>query len=465
MDEQSKVIIVGAGITGLSVAWRLAQNNVPFILIESSSRPGGQIRTLTQNGYVFETGPNTSSISNPEVIELFEYLSPDAEIEVASETAKKRLVLFKGHLKALPDGPVSGVFTPLFTLRDKIKVLGEPFYRKGNNPYESVGKLAERRLGKSIVNYAVDPFVGGIYAGDPYKLTTKFALPKLYALEQTYGSFIKGAIRKMREPRTARDKLATKEVFSAQGGLETIVDALAEKVSRVGKIYFSSHIDHVEQLENSGWRVSFTAADGEKHVTEANYYVTTVRSDKLDAILPNSIIPHLTPIQTLRYAPIWEVAVGFDHYKGDNTQSFGVLVPSVEKRNLLGILYPSDCFALRVPYDDSRLFTLFMGGERDYDKLKGKTEDEIIRIALDELYNIQSIPHSLDPSLVHLSFFEKAIPQYGPDSGERLNAIRFIEERFTGLFLAGAIRDGIGMAHRIKQGSDIGLAIVKKELY
>ena len=95
---------------------------------------------------------------------------------------------------------------------------------------KKLADLVKRRMGQSYLDYAVDPFISGIYAGDPTKLVTKYAMPKLWKLEQEYGSFIKGAIKKAKLPKPDRDKKATKEVFSAKGGLGNLIKALTEAI-------------------------------------------------------------------------------------------------------------------------------------------------------------------------------------------------------------------------------------------
>lgn len=461
--DSPRVVIVGGGITALSVAWRLAEAKVPFIILERTDRIGGQIRTLRHAGYTFETGPNTSTISNPEVTEIFDYAAPTAQLELASSRSKKRLIWKGDRFHSLPSDFLSGLSTPLFSLSDKLHLLGEPFRCRGTNPDESIGAMAERRLGKTFVRYAIEPFVGGIYAGDPYLLTTRHALPKLYALEAKYGSFIRGAIAKMRERKSQREKRATKAVFSAVGGFENLIHALGEKVSAIGKIILEAYIIETQYNPGKGWEITYETVERCRETISVPHYVTTVRADQLSGVLPHDILRYLEPITKLKYAPIIELAIGFDHYCGHSTRAFGGLVPSCENRNLLGILYPSDCFSERVPHADSRLFTLFMEGTRDHDRLKELSEEEIIALALKELYTMQGIAPTETPSLIHLTRFPKAIPQYGIDSGARLERIAELEEAYSGLYLAGAIRDGIGMAQRIKQGSDIGLSIAQSE--
>lgn len=455
-----KVVIVGAGLTGLTLAWRLAEANIPFLLLEKKDRLGGQIHTQREKGYTFEIGPNTGTISFPEVALFFEELYPLATLETAHRNAYTRLIAKHSKLYPLPSGLGSGITTSLFTFKDKLNILWEPFRKKGQDPLESVGSLAERRLGKSIVQYAVDPFVGGIYASDPYFLTAQYALPKLYKLEQQYGSFIRGAIVKAKKRKTIEQKKVTKEVFSAIGGLQNIIEALYQKISQKGEIKLSTNIRHVCYNESDQWTISFQTQGGEVEEIKTPYYITTVRGDELPSVVPKEIGSQIDPIKQIPYAPIWEIAVGFDHYQGDQRKAFGALVPSCERKNILGILFPSDCFQGRVPYSDSRLFTLFMGGLRDGDKLKGLTDETIINIGIKELYTLLRIPNSLSPDLVHLSYFPKAIPQYGIDSPARLHCIQAVEEKYKGLILAGGIKDGIGMAHRIKQAFDIAKKIV-----
>ena len=182
--QQTDILIIGAGLTGLTTGFWLTRAGKDIHILEKADRVGGQIHTFREKDFVYESGPNTGVVSYPEVAELFEALSPACALETAREESKRRLIWKGNRFRALPSGLFSAVTTPLFTLGDKFRILGEPFRAKGNNPDESVGELAARRLGKSFLHYAVDPFLSGVYAGDPMKLVTRYALPKLYNLEQ-----------------------------------------------------------------------------------------------------------------------------------------------------------------------------------------------------------------------------------------------------------------------------------------
>ena len=236
------IAIIGGGITGLTAAYYLKKAGLRFKVFEKSDHLGGVIRTVNDGDFLYETGPNSGVLGNAEMAELFEEIKKDCKIELADHSSARRLIWKKNKWHALPSGPVSAVTTPLFSLYDKFRILGEPFRKRGANPHESLAGLVRRRMGKSFLNYAIDPFILGIYAGDPEYIVPKYALPKLYNLEQKYGSFIGGTIKKRKEPKSDRDQKATREIFSAEGGLEQITRAL---VKNIGEENIIKNIDDV----------------------------------------------------------------------------------------------------------------------------------------------------------------------------------------------------------------------------
>lgn len=460
IDKEIPVVIIGGGLTGLSLAAQLDMEGLPFVLLERSDRVGGQVRTLRENGFVYEVGPNTGTISTPEVAELFEYAAPDAELEVADSAANSRWIWKGNRFYPIPSGLWGGLTTPLYSWRDKLGMPLEPFRRKGTNPNETVGELAERRLGKSIVDYTIDPFIGGIYAGDPYQLVTRLALPKLYNLEQKYGSFIGGALRKAREPKSDRERKATKKIFSAVGGLEHLIASVVQKVVRTGRIELEVREIMIEE-EGKSWVTSFVDAHGERHSLVSQHVVTTVRADILPSLFPNEWQGYFTNIATLPYAPVAEVSVGFKHLPHIPRAAFGALVPSREKRDVLGILFPSSCFRGRTEYSDGALFTVFMGGLRNREMFVDSSEEQLMRLGLEELYLMMKIPRGIQPDMVHIERYPKAIPQYDLATDARHNDIKRIEMAYPGLHLAGGMIGGIGMANRITQGMELGKMIAE----
>ena len=441
--------MIGAGLTGLSTAFHLHRQGRDVVILEKADRVGGQIHTYHENGFTFESGPNTGVVSFPEVAELFQMLEGSCQLEIARESSKRRLIWKGDRFHELPSSPVSAITTPLFRLSDKFRILGEPWRKKGTDPDEPVGALAARRLGKSFYEYAVDPFVSGVYAGDPMKLTTRYALPKLYNLEANYGSFIRGAIAKAKEPKTDRDRLATKKVFSAVGGLQRLVEALSKDL----RIITSANNLKVMPTADGQWSCTY---NGTEEIV-CRKVVTTVGAYALPALLPFIPEAQMQKMSNLFYAPIIQVILGVKNACGLDFPAFGGLVPSKEQKRVLGILFPSSCFEQRCP-DGGALYSYFIGGARHTDYLQ-KSDDEIREITLEAFHSMLKYPADMQPDLLRIFRHEHAIPQYWSDSGERFATIEALQQQYPGLILAGNMRDGIGMGNRIHQGATIANSI------
>lgn len=441
-----QVAIIGAGITGLTAAFYLKKAGVDFTVFEKSDNTGGVISTKTKNGFIYETGPNTGTISNAETVELFEQLEKDVNIEHADETAKKRLILKNNRWEVLPGGIIQGIKTNLFTPKDKIRLLGEPFRKPGANPEETVAGLVKRRMGKSFLDYAIDPFISGIYAGDTNKLVTKYALPKLYNLEQQYGSFIGGAIKKGREKKSEQEKKVNKKIFSAKGGLSQIINALVKNI-QPENILLNQNIE-IEKTD-TGYKIGDTSF---------SHVISTVNAGQIKAVLPFLADNVLASITNLNYAKVVEITLGFNHWKGIDINAFGGLIPSKEQKNILGILFMSTLFKNRAP-EKGALITSFVGGTKK-EFLTEMKETELLELLKPELTKLLGLPE-FAPDLIQLHYHKNAIAQYDKSSKNRLLSIKNIEEQNPNLFLAGSIKDGVGMADRIKQATAIAKQIIQ----
>jgi oxygen-dependent protoporphyrinogen oxidase len=448
-SKRADVVIIGAGLTGLTMAYYLKKSGINPLVLERSEKPGGVIRTYSEGGFNYESGPNTGVLSTIEIAALFDELKESCTLETGNRDSKKRYILKDGRWQALPSGLFSAISTPLFTLKDKFRILGEPFRKPGSDPDESVADMVIRRLGRSYLDYAVDPFISGIYAGDPARLVTRYALPKLYALEHNYGSFIKGSVAKSREKKSDEEKKATKEVFSVSGGLGNLISALTLKTG------YDSVICGISDLKimysNPGFSICFSTPDGQDHNIITSRVVSTAGSASLPGIFPFLSHETLSPILDLEYAGIVQVAVGYNDWTGFPLDAFGGLVPSREKKEILGILFPSAIFKDRAP-ENGALLSVFLGGIKNKEAI-GKSDNEIRNIVLNEIQSTMMV--NINPDLFKIFRYEHAIPQYGKSTGQRLDRIRKLEDQYPGLVLAGNIRDGIGMADRVKQARSI----------
>lgn len=444
------IVIIGAGVTGLTLAHHLHKNNKSFLVLEKADRPGGVVNTKKKDGFVYESGPNSGVIGQPEVVALFDELGESITLEKGNDLVKIRYVLKNGEWHALPSNPKLAITTPLFSLKDKLRVLGEPFRSPGINPDESLADMVKRRLGKSFLDYAIDPFILGVYAGDPSMLIPRYALPKLYNLEQDYGSFIKGAIKKRKEPKTDLEKRTDRAVFSFQGGLSTLTDALFQSAGPQNFL-FGVQDTIISPTENGTYTISFSNADG-KQVITADKVVTTTGAIGLQSMLPFIEERQMADLTNLKYARVVEIALGFNKWEGRSLDGFGGLIPHKEKRNLLGVLFMSSLFKNRAPAGGA-LLSIFMGGIRN-ESLCDLDDKELLSVLEREFKDLMKI-RDFNPQLIDIKRYSHAIPQYAINTGDRLNAIEEVQNEFPGLIIAGNLRDGIGMADRIKQATHI----------
>ncbi len=177
-----EVAIIGAGISGLSVAFFLKRAGVGVLVLEAEEDVGGTMRSRRLNGYLVELGPNSALETTPLFQELIAAAGLADERVYASEAARNRYIFRDGELHPLPLTPLAFLRSRLWSWKGKLRVLAEPFHGRVDRE-ESVADFVRRRVGREFLDYAVNPFVAGIYAGDPERLSVRFAFPQLYALE------------------------------------------------------------------------------------------------------------------------------------------------------------------------------------------------------------------------------------------------------------------------------------------
>ncbi|MFO7830113.1 MAG: protoporphyrinogen oxidase, partial [Bacteroidales bacterium] len=196
---------------------------------------------------------------------------------------------------------------------------------------------------------------------------------------------------------------------------------------------------------------------GEQLVIRSEMVVTTIGSYALPDLFPSFEKQLWKDIQSMNYAGVAQVAIGFKNWKGLSIQAFGGLVPSKEKKDILGILFPSSIFTGRAPKEGA-LLSVFLGGIKK-PHLVEMSDEQIIKIAKEEVE--KTLQTKNEPDLIKVFKYQYAIPQYDNLTEPKLAAIKNIENKFPGLILAGNIRDGIGMADRVKQAKNITKQMIR----
>jgi oxygen-dependent protoporphyrinogen oxidase len=303
------------------------------------------------------------------------------------------------------------------------------------------------------LDYAIDPFILGVYAGNPSYLIPRFALPKLYNLEQNYGSLIKGSIKLAREKskkNPQHKKETSNRIFSAEGGLSQLTNSLYESAGKENFLLGVSQL-RINPTDN-GFIIQGIKSDGKDLEIYAKNVITTVGAHQLNELLPFIDKKLIHKIDNLVYAKVVQVTIGFKEWKGMPLDAFGGLIPFKEKHDSLGILFPSAFLKNRAPQDGA-LLSVFMGGVRRPEMIK-KSDEELKGIVSKEICSLMNI-NTFKPDLFKIFRYQEAIPQYGSDCEARFEALDIIANQYPNLIIGGNLRDGIGMADRIQQGKEL----------
>jgi protoporphyrinogen/coproporphyrinogen III oxidase len=445
------VAVIGAGITGLTAAFYLKRRGVPVTLYEASDRVGGVIGTVVRDGYIAESGPNTLLETSPRIGELVRDAGLQSRRIDADPKADARYIVRHKRPIAVPSSPIGFVRSELFTPRAKLAVLREPFVtRRSDGVDESVAEFVERRLNGEILDVAVDAMVAGIYAGDPKKLSVTHAFPRLKALEDNYGSLIKGQIlgarARKRAGRIAPNRAAK---ISFDNGLQVLPDALAALLG--GAVRLNTTVMKLART-GEGWSVHLRSG-GETRVASHDaviYCGTAHRLAELQIDAPERL--ELATFSEVRYAPVASVVLGFRREDvAHPCDGFGMLVPGVEGFNVLGTIFSSALFPNRAPAGHV-LLTTYVGGERQ-PQLASKSSDELTALVQRDLGVLLGVSGAATVS--ECVYVEKAIPQYNVGYGRFKQLLTEIEAKSPGLFFAGSFRDGVSLSDAILSGFNV----------
>lgn len=433
------VVVVGGGIAGLTVAWRLQQAGRSVVLFEASDRVGGAIRTLDVDGVLLEQGPQSLRGAGPATGALVRDLGLSGQVVPASPASRQRLLLHQGRLQALPDGLLAlfrGGPVPIAVVA---RALLEPFVRRGWTPGESVDALVRRRFGPGIAEPVLDAVVGGIYAGDSRQLEAESAFPSLVERERRFGSVLWGLLLGGRSP----DSGLPKGAFTFDDGVETLPLALGMKLG--GAVQLRTPVHRVESVPG-GVRVHL--AD---RVVSARHAVVAVPPDVAAQIVP----PWAQVAETIPAAPVAAVHLGWPAGKGPPIDGFGWLAPSTERQDCLGVIWVSSVFPHLSQGLD--LVRVMIGGSRA-PQLATLSERALVHHAMDVICKVQGVVG--EPELSQVAAHRPGIPQYvaGHADGVRqlrglLPGVHPIGWGFSGVGLTQGLSEAQALADRLITGA------------
>ncbi|HIP43594.1 MAG TPA: protoporphyrinogen oxidase [Aquifex aeolicus] len=421
-----EVVIVGSGISGLSVAYRLKKKDIDVVVYEKDDYIGGTIKTVIQNGYLMEMGPQTL-LANEEVLNFLKEIG--LKPVEASPWAKYRFIYKRRKLISLPLSPREFLMSPLLSLTSKLKVFLE-YFKKGVEDDIPIADFVRNHFGDEFLNYIVSPFLSGVYAGDPEKLSLKYATPKLYEVQRKYGSLIKAFLKEKR--------------FTPRGKLVSFEEGMSELPKKLAQ-YLEVHTENVVlRMRKHEDRFKLDVR-GKK--IESKSVVVASPAYTSSYLLKEISFSASEEFDRIDYPPVVVVNVGV---VGDIPQGFGFLVPRVEGKRILGAMFMSKLFPGRAP-QGKELLSVFLGGATDRDVIHLSDEEiiETVERELKEILNIKNLDY------VKIERWKRAIPQYNVGYGKFLELSRDMEKDYPGLFLTGNWLHGVSMGDSIKASEKI----------
>ena len=453
-----KTGIVGAGISGLATAQAiLAQDsNSEVVVFEAKARTGGKVRTqITPEGFLCEWGVNGFLDKSPRTLELCKEIGLNPVS--ADEAAKKRYVYSEGRLHQLPENPPQFLTSNLLSITGRIRVIGEVFSGKTRKADESLEEFGTRHLGREAFEKLVDPMASGVFAGDARTMSLKSCFPRIHEVESEHGSLIRGLIRLQRAARRAGDSNTPGPgpgglLTSFQGGMSVLTDALTVGLGSRVRVQSA-----VRSASRNGDLYTVHLEDGSSE--EFDSLILAAPAHAQAAIL-GDMAPGISELlKEIPYPPLAVVCLGYSVEKaGHCLDGFGFLVPSREKRGLLGAVVDSNIFPGRAP-DGSVLFRALVGGARS-PHLAEQADHQLIDRVRSELRDILGL--SAEPDFVSLYRHEKAIPQYLVGHSGRLDAIDQQLKPFPGLVLTGNAYRGVSLNDCVLNASRVAQTLAGK---
>jgi oxygen-dependent protoporphyrinogen oxidase len=446
-----KAIIVGGGISGLATAFYLQRKaheqsvDLEVTVLEKEGSPGGKIRSIKDQGYLCEWGPNGFLDSKPQTLVLCEQLGVSRHLLRSNDNARKRYIFSSGMLHRLPENGLSFFASKLISWPGKLRLAMEPF-AKGcpAGVDETLAAFGRRRLGKEALQKLIAPMVSGIFAGDPETMSLKSCFPRIAELESEYGGLVMAMVLLARKKR--RERAEGKVVSSAAGpggvltsfreGIQQLTDSLADSLGQ-GVVKTGQDVIEIK----SGKSVPYRVRTGTREI-DADMVIVAAPSYAAAEMVRHERRDIAEILEEIPYASMTVACFGYERENIEhNLDGFGYLIPKEEGMATLGTLWDSSIFVKRAP--EGHVLLRSMLGGACFPEYLELPDDEVIERVRKDLKKTMGIEAS--PSFVRIFRHEKAIPQYTVGPGARLKALEESQRSIPGLIFTGNSYRGIGL--------------------
>jgi oxygen-dependent protoporphyrinogen oxidase len=465
---KEKVLVIGAGISGLACACRLKQLGVRCAVLEGSERAGGLIATVRRNGFLFETGPQCPRFPAP-VWRLVQELNLESEF-VAGDPKAKRYIFSGGRLHPAPFSPTGLLATRLVGARSKYRILTEAF-RHSRPPAheESLSEFVERKFGQDVLDNLVDPIISTVFLGDSHKMARESAFPALVRWEREQGSLVRGAIRARKSKRDERTSngltadsrrngatLHVTQALPSLGSFRSGMGRLAERLSQElrTEIRFRTRVVSIEPLRGdngttkAGWKVRLL--NGEEITVD--HLILAVPAYAAAELLEIKLPQLAAELKAIEYAPMCVVSSAYDRSQVTNKlDGFGFMVPRTEGLKTICTFWNSSLFGERAP--DGRVLMTSFAGRESSDRLGATSEEEFAQVV--EAENARILGITNEPVDRQVWKDAHALPQYNVGHGRRVSEISRILSTQPNLHLVGNFLRGRSIGECVEVGCGV----------
>ncbi len=455
------ILVIGAGAAGLAAAMRLEDAVrsgaiASYKLVDAAPQTGGMIRTVEQDGYLLESGPDMFFAEKPEVTEIAGRLGLARELIMTNPLMRRSFLAAGGRLRAMPEGffmtapsrlwpfLFSGIAGP----GTKLRMAMEPFVpAKKTTEDESVASFVRRRFGAGALRRIAQPMIGGIYAGDPERLSARWAMPKFVEWERRCGSVVRGLKTKGADAALRPGVLSAGPRYSLfqsfRRGMGTLSRAMTNSLN-VGHLQMGAAVTRLEAIEG-GW-----SAEVGGRTLRCRSVILALPAPAA-ARLVRTAVPDLADLLArVRYESCATVQVGWERAKiGHPLNGLGFVAPADDGLPLMAGSFSSVKFEGRAP-ESKTLLRFFAGGAfgRQWTELSDRELWDAIRPCATELLGLQG-----EPEFVRVSRHPDSMPQYEVGHDAWAAGIRSAEARVTGLRVCGAMMQGVGVPDTIRDGT------------
>lgn len=441
--------VVGAGVSGLTLAFLTARRtSLDVVVLEQSGRPGGKLQTHWIDGYCCEWGPQGFLDNVVETLQLARELGLQHDLVRAADDAGDRFILREGRLRRVPMSAAAFLRSDVLSLPGRLRVLLEPFQPGARAGDETVFDFARRRIGREAAEVLVDAMVTGVFAGDARQLSLPATFPRMREMEAAHGSLFRAMLALRRE--RSRQRASATEPRRSGGpagpggtlttlrrGMQQLTDTLAAALER--RLRMNSPAAAVQRTAE-GFAVRL--ADGETLLARQLAVATPpgVAAKLLNDVLDAGALAALREIPSI---PVAVVMTGYAVPRPfhNPVRGFGFLVPSRERRRILGTIFCSSTFPGQAPPEATLLRTL-VGGAR-LPHLAHLPDSELVSLVRQELD--ACLGGDPDPDLVHIVRHAEAIPQYTLGHSSRVAAVQRGAAAVPGLHLLGNGYGGVAV--------------------